>query len=182
MATFEEVRQKIDRMTANIKRAAPQIIAETATEYYKERFRKKDWEGVAWPKVKQPNPHGSLMVRSGALLSTVRPTLVTSREVRIGAGSPRVPYAKIHNEGGTITQTPTAKQRRFFWAMEHKDNPDTWDANGKLDISKTGKWGNMARAKQLNITIPQRRFMGHSPRLNDKILARLNGLAKQSFK
>ena len=33
MATFEEIRQKIDRMAANIKQAAPQVIAETATEY-----------------------------------------------------------------------------------------------------------------------------------------------------
>ena len=171
MATFEEIRQKIDRMAANIKQAAPQVIAETATEYYKERFRKKDWDGVPWPEAKRPGSGGSLM-------NTIRPTLVSSREVRIGAGSPRVQYARIHNEGGMIIQIPTVRQRRFFWAMEHKENP-----SGKSpDISKTGKWAAMARAKKLTIKIPKRQYMGYSPILNDKIIVRLNSLVKQPFK
>lgn len=177
MATFEDVRRKIESLADNVKRYAPGIIAETATEHYKERFRKKDWEGVPWTDLKHPNPKGSLMVRSGSLLSTIRPTLVTDREVRIGAGNAKVPYARIHNEGGTIKQTPTAKQKRFFWAMEHKSNPVV---PGKEH--KAGGWAKMATKNQLVINIPKRQFMGNSAALNKKINARLEALAKQTFK
>lgn len=177
MATFDDIRRKIDAMADNVKRHAPGIIAETATEYYKERFRKKDWEGAAWTAAKHQNPRGSLMVRSGSLLSTVRPTLVTDREVRIGAGSAKVPYARIHNEGGTIKQTSTAKQKRFFWAMEHKSNPVVAG-----EEHKAGGWAKMATKNQLVIDIPKRQFMGHSPELNKKINARLEALAKEPLK
>lgn len=58
MATFEEIRQKIDRMATNIKQAAPQVIAETATEYYKERFRKRIGTAYPGPKLNGRVPEG----------------------------------------------------------------------------------------------------------------------------
>lgn len=32
----------------------------------------------------------------------------------------KVPYAQIHEEGGTISQPRSQKQRRFFWAMYYQ--------------------------------------------------------------
>lgn len=174
MATFSQVRQKISQLSSRMQQATPTIIAETAVEYFKESFTIKGWNGTPWPQAKEPPTNGSLMVRSAALVSSIRPRVVTAKEVIISAGSPRVPYAKIHNQGGTIKQVPTAKQRRFFWAMEYKNNPNAKDDTPR----ELGRWGKMAQAKELSITIPQRKFAGHSPELNRRIIARLKPLLK----
>lgn len=173
MSTFEDVLAKIDELAANIREQAPQIVAETATSYYKERFTEKSWDGEPWTPAKHPPGRGSLMVRSGALMRSIRPTLVSATEVRIGAGNDRVPYARIHNEGGVIRQVPTAKQRRFFWAMERSE---------KKGAEDTGAWAKMARSETLNIPIPRRQFMGHSPVLNDRLVSIFGELIMEPFK
>lgn len=174
MGDFKDVIDKINQMEANIRQRAPQVIAETATEHFKRSFRTKSWDGEAWPDAKNPPGHGSLMVRSGALLSSIRPTVVTQDEVRISAGGPKVPYAEIHNKGGTIEQVPTAKQKRFFWAMEIKNPSD--------QVGEVGKWGAMALARKLTINIPKRQYMGKSSLLNTEILGRISGLVRAPFK
>lgn len=182
MATFDQVRKKIAQLPETVKKHAPNIIAETATEYYINSFRDKGWDGVPWTAVKQEPGRGSLMVRSGQLQASIRPSLVTVNEVRISGGSPSVPYAQIHNEGGTITQIPTPKQRKFFWAMEYKTNPNTKvvQVEGSDKMRKElGRWGCMALAKELSANIPQRQFMGKSLILNKQILERLKMLVKQ---
>lgn len=170
MNDFETLRRKIAACSERVRLNGTRIIAETATEYYKQRFTAKSWEGMPWSAAKNPPSRGSLMVRSGALVSTIRPARVTPTEATIRAGSPRVPYARIHNEGGTITQTPTPKQRRFMWAKAH--------AAGEIPAAggKPGKWNRAALAKELNIPIPRRQYMGKSAALNRKIISRLRAL------
>lgn len=76
----------------------------------------------------------------------------------------RLYYAQIHNQGGTITQAPTPKQRKFFWAMYKQTNNEMFLRS--------------AKAKQITITIPQRKFIGNSAGLDKRIArqiqARLN--------
>ena len=170
MGDFETLRRKIAAASERVRLNGTRIIAETATEYYKQRFTTKEWEGKLWKEAQNPPSRGSLMVRSGALVSTIRPARVTPSEAAIRAGSPRVPYARIHNEGGTIIQRPTAKQRRFFWARAY--------AAGEMsgDAKTLGPWGQAAIAKKLTITMPQRKFIGKSVVLNRKIVDRLRAL------
>ncbi len=170
MGDFATLRKKIAAVSERVRRDGTRVIAETATEYYKQRFTTKEWEGVPWPAAKNPPQRGSLLVRSGALVSTIRPIRVTSTEATIRAGSPRVPYARVHNEGGTITQKPTPKQRRFFWAKSHAAGETSAAGNG------LGRWGRAAVAKQLHITIPRRKFIGKSIALNRRIVERLRAL------
>lgn len=171
MNDFQTLRRKIAASAERVRLNGTRIIVETATEHYKQCFTAKAWEGVPWPEAKNPPSRGSLMVRSGALVSTIRPARVTPTEATIRAGSPRVPYARIHNEGGTIKQTPTPKQRRFLWAKAH--------AAGEIPATdgKLGNWNKAAISKELNIPIPQRQFIGKSAALNRKIIARLRALA-----
>lgn len=170
MGDFETLRRKIAAASERVRLNGTRIIAETATEYYKQRFTTKEWEGKPWKEAQNPPSRGSLMVRSGALVSTIRPARVTPTEATIRAGSPRVPYARIHNEGGTIIQRPTAKQRRFFWARAY--------AAGEMsgDAKTLGPWGQAAITKKLTITMPQRKFIGKSVVLNRKIVDRLRAL------
>lgn len=55
-----------------------------------------------------------------------------------------VPYARIHEEGGTIQQNVTAKQRRFFWAMYMQSQNTMYRA--------------MAMSNTLKIKIPKRPY------------------------
>ncbi len=65
-----------------------------------------------------------------------------------------MPYAQIHNEGGTITVT--AKMKRFFWYQYKK--------HSKGDSKPTKEalqWKALALKKAgSKITIPQRQFIG----------------------
>lgn len=173
MATIEDINRLIGDIPRKVREQVPTIIATEAVGYYKERFRKKDWDGQPWKPAKNPPPRGSLMIRSSQLVNSIHPSRITPSEVVI---SNEKPYARIHNEGGTVTQIPTPKQRRFFWALEHKTNPGAWNGGGKLDLSKTKEWGWAARAKKLTINIPRRKFMGHSPILFDRILDKIHAL------
>lgn len=91
--------------------------------------------------------------------------------------SSTLPYAAIHNEGGTITVT--AKMKRYFWAKYI-------EAKGVFSYRKDGQQRNTQRQRKLSadsefykamalkkagdkIKIPKRQFIGMHPSLNAAI-------------
>ena len=75
-----------------------------AVNFSKERFVKKDWVNETsqkWKDRKKPDK-GSLLLKSGRLKRSIRKISQVGSLVEIGTD---VPYAKIHNEGGTISKT-----------------------------------------------------------------------------
>ena len=64
MATIEDINRLIGDIPRKVREQVPTIIATEAVGYYKERFRKKDWDGQPWKPAKNPPPRGSLMIRS----------------------------------------------------------------------------------------------------------------------
>ena len=87
-----------------------------------------------------------------------------------------VPYARIHNEGGTIHSQPTItpKMRKMAWAKAY--SVARVSKGGKLpkDLPEEArKWRALALTKKtkLNITakIPRRQFIGDSKELRVKI-------------
>jgi phage gpG-like protein len=164
MSKYKSISDFERALKSVVRQKIPPIIAETATEYFKERFAKKEWEGKPWPATSQVVRRGSLLVRSSKLVNSIRPTRVNQSSVRIGAGNSRVPYAQIHNEGGVLTPEVTPAMRKWAWAMHRKEG-----GRG------TGMYKGLAltRKKRLRIVIPQRQFMGASERLNAKIMQRI---------
>lgn len=174
MATFKDLDDFFKRLDSDFaRRAVPRIIAERATEFYKERFTLKvDVDGKPWPDTSKPVKRGSLMVRSGALMASVKPSVVTEERVRISAGGTKVPYAKAHNEGETITIPVTPQMRKFAWAMHYKTAKT---ANRKKDVGlsyQADGWKGLALTKKqtLIIKLPKRQFMGHSNLLNSRLM------------
>lgn len=137
---------------------AAHIVAETATSHFKQTFTEKAFDGNPWAPPKMPKRTGSLLIDKGALVNSIRPAYVSRERVVISAGNDQVPYAQIHNEGGTMEITE--RMRRFFWAKFH----DT----------KEEKWRHLALSRK-PITVPKRQFMGDSQSLNDEIHKRLEG-------
>lgn len=167
MTTFKDLHNFFESLrTDYLHERVPNIVAESATEFFKLRFTTKEWEGVAWKPTRFPAVSGTLMLRSGALLNSIRPSIVGPGRVVISAGDYKVPYARIHNEGGQIIATP--KMKKWAWAMHYqaggspKDQDPTPQAKfyKAMALKKTGS----------PINMPRRRFMGHSPHLNKEIL------------
>lgn len=178
MATFEQVKAYISNLNREIMEVVPNIIAETATEYFKDSFSRKEFNGVAWTKTKQPVQRGSLMVRSGALVSSIRPSLISPDQVRISAGGPKAPYAKVHNEGGTINHPGGTAWTMIPEAQGDKVLRPVWVSNTKA--AATGK--KYPRTAPHQIPIPQRQFMGDSAELSQKMIDRINNLIQSLTK
>lgn len=136
----------------------PAIVAETAVMYFKLRFRTKEWDGTPWPPTKRPVKRGSLMVRTGKLVNSIRPKKVTKTEVVISAGSYKVPYAQVHNEGFTGVVNVHSYVRKM---------------QGKTV---------MVKSHNRRVHIPRRQFMGSSPRLNEAIENRIQKHISTLFK
>lgn len=170
MASFKEIDHFFDNLDEDFfKTAVPNIIAEKATEYFKQRFTTKEWSGKPWPETKKPVKRGSLMVRSGALVNSIKPSQVNSVRVVISAGSDKVPYAKIHNEGGVIDHpggTP-------FFIEKKSDNRLVFVSKKKASELKAYKNTLLPVTKPHKIPIPQRQFMGISQGLKDYLFDNL---------
>lgn len=129
---------------------ASKVVSETATEYYKERFKTKDFDGNPWVPAKVPRANGSLLINSGELLNSIRPAYIGRDKVIISAGNEKVRYAQAHNEGfvGSVTVPSHVRRTKKYGDIEVKEHTR-------------------------NVNIPQRKFMGQSDELADKIHTRL---------
>lgn len=131
---------------------ASQIVAETATEYYKDRFKEKTFDGNPWAPAKVPRRNGSLLIDSGNLLNSIRPAYIGRDKVVISAGNDKVGYAQVHNEGysGSVIVPAHVRRTRKY---------------GDVDVKEHTRRPN----------IPRRQFMGESDELATKIHERLEG-------
>ena len=143
------------------------------SEEFDRNFERKSFFGVPWAPTKRSITRGSLMLRTGALRQSIAGRVSSTGIVFTSS----LPYAAIHNEGGTLTVTPAMK--RFFWAMYYK-------ASGAVPKKKDGTSSKGKKAEALNteaayyknmalmkvgskITIPQRQFLGHHPQIDSII-------------
>jgi len=166
MATTNNIEDFFVQFNDKINRLVPQIIAETANEEFKENFRRKSFEGVAWQETARKVKKGSLMVRSGALLNSVLPSVVSAALVRMSAGNSKVPYAQAHNEGSLITRS--ARSEAF---VRNRVKSGT----RKGQFKRGTKSGQGMSFKEFSYNMPKRQFMGRSSLLNEKIKQRIQG-------
>ena len=124
-------------------------------------------------------------------LTSARNHLMSSTEAHIGRGEVSienpVPYAVIHNEGGTIVSNPTItpKMRKYAWAMVYKLSGRKRARKGKRAggskeaiPEEAKKWMALALTKKTKIKIrakmPKRQFIGESRELVEKINKEVN--------
>lgn len=141
----------------------PRIVGNMAVNFFKDSFRRqgfiKDTSLERWdPRKVNPKKGGkrNILVKSGALRRSVR--IIRSGPGYVVVGSD-LPYAKIHNEGGTIRGTFRVRQ------YNRKSFTRTW--KGKRQKVKASTVSNHTR--KVNTEIPQRQFIGLSPFLIRRI-------------
>lgn len=146
---FEDLGSYFEHLADNLLADVPDIIAETATEYYKESFSRKGFDGEMWPAAKVPKTTGSLLVESGALVNSIRPAIIEPHRVVISAGDDKVAYARPHNEGMNENVTIPAHTRRT--------------KKGPVNVKQHTR----------HVVLPKRQFMGDSNELATKLVTRI---------
>lgn len=178
MPTFKELKRQWQKDKPRLLREMGEFVVNDTINNFKE----KSFEGVKWAPRKDRTNRRALLVKSGALRRSVR-AQVLGDKVKI---STDLPYAQIHNEGGTTHPKVTEKMRRFAWKMYYEETnkadkyaDSTQDNKIKQYASHNSKgnfWKNLALTKktQLDVKIPARPFLKITSKLKTKIIKLLN--------
>lgn len=167
--------QKKKQLEVLMRSKMPVFAGNIAKRHIEEDFRKGGftYNGFhRWKKTKRQQSGGSnANAQYGPLLSG-GPILAGSIQYVPGDGIvtvfTRVPYAGIHNWGGTLHPTVTLKMRKFAWVQHYRESGG--------DKKKDTFWKRLALTKKskLTINIPQRQFISKEPgaelakKINDK--------------
>jgi phage gpG-like protein len=149
----------------NLLDSVPSIVGQEAENFFKDRFHEQGWRDGQldkWPRKKVDNGYPILRSKNPrGLVDTIVWEVLSDHQVKITAGNPRKPYARIHNEGGVIIVPITPRMKAFFWAMAYKARR-----------AEKEKWKAMALSKKntFAIPIPKRQYMGKSQDLETNII------------
>lgn len=151
-----------DQLQSKINALMPILINEAVT-WTQNNFKSQQWEGAAWQGRKKETR-----------LSKGKPLLVSRRDLynAIRALGPNsfgvigIPYARIHNQGGTITHPARTRQMTFkkYKAGKFKGKTLFHKNNEKASFSRKAESG------AYTITIPKRQFIGNTPELKKHLV------------
>ena len=166
-------------------RVLPVKTGNLAVNHFKGNFRKGGYQDgglTPWKKAARQlngrkdtdSSYGTLLSRRNHLMNSTRFIAEPGKVTVIND----VPYAKIHNEGGVITQPITPKMRKFAWAKYFQEagvaKADSKEKRANK-IAAAGqeaeRWKGLALTKKTTIRqiMPRRQFMGRANELMDNI-------------
>lgn len=169
----------VENLLARLMRDTLKDIKVELDDEFQQNFRREAFFSDKWQRRKYDDGSNRKVLqglgKSGVHLSQIAASgrIEGSKVVY----SSTLPYAAIHNEGGTITVT--AKMKRYFWAKYI-------EATGSFSYKKDGQQRNTQRQRKLSadsefykamalkkagdkIKIPKRQFIGMHPSLNAAI-------------
>lgn len=180
----EELAQAVER---ELRDRLPRKVGVLARQHFRDNFRQSgfvDGGLQRWQKAQREQGR-STSARYRTLTSS-RNHLMNSIEAAIRPSevviTNPVPYATIHNEGGTLESAPrvTPRMKRFFWARYYA-------AGGKKGGGEADKWKRLALTTKdtlrIKVRMPRRQFIGESRELRERIdreiLSALNRLSER---
>ena len=159
---FPDFSGKADAMQQMF-RKLPRIVGRIAVNFYKDSFRRGgfiDERYERWPQRKVKDKRSgrrALLVKSGRLRRSIRIVNTTTRSVTVGTD---VPYAEIHNTGGTISGSTRVR------AHKRKAHKRRYKGRTVRVPETTVK----SHSRNFSHTIPQRKFIGRSRLLEKRIM------------
>jgi phage gpG-like protein len=147
-------------------KSLPGQVGALALESIDDNFRSQSFFGTPW----KPRANGTGGAGSGGRGANGRFLAGSGRGLLVQSGRLRrsfklqnsgftvvlftdVPYAEIHNEGGTIAETVTV--------AAHSRSNKKQGASGSYNVRE--------HTRQVNTTIPQRQFMGEHQELDNQV-------------
>lgn len=160
----------------------PRKVGVIAVNHFKENFRESGFVNnglTPWQKSQRELRGGKSAQARYKTLTSGRNHLMSSIEFSASPSevviSNPVPYAAIHNEGGTIKASPriTPQMRKFAWRQVYElagpsgaKKPDQLPEEAQM-------WRGLALTKKthlnLKIKMPKRQFIGESQELTEKV-------------
>ena len=142
-----------------------------AVNFSKDRFRFKNWidkTAEKWQARKRPD-RGSLLLRTGRLKRSIRKIASGDYYVVVGTD---VPYAQLHNEGGTVNKVAQVKAHTRKVVMRQR----SVNRRGNVTTRAIGSKIVNVRAhnRKMNLTMPKRQFLGESELLMRRIEMHVN--------
>lgn len=163
----------------------PKILGAMARSHFMEGFRQggfinaslESWKPVQRVASGAAAQYGPLLSGRNHLYNSVTYMPAPGRVVVTNP----VPYAAIHNFGGTIHPAVTDRMRRYAWARYYAAGGGSSTLLDTGDPPEASRWKRLAltRKTHLSIKIPRRQFIGPSIKLTDKINIRIQ---KELFK
>ena len=133
-------------------------VAQLGLHFFLGGFEKggfTDVNFIPWVK-RQDLESRAILTKSNALKEGLEIVSETPQRIEIAVNE-SIPYAEIHNSGGTITVKITDKMRKFFWSM--------WYETDEIKY----KYMALSKNDTMTINIPERQFIGNSYTLNSQI-------------
>jgi phage gpG-like protein len=179
---MEQLKKRIEDLQG---RVLPVKAGNLAVNHFKENFRQggyRDESLTPWQITKRQqaggqdaaSQYGPLLSGRNHLMNSIR---YVPEDGRVTILNDLI-YARIHNEGGTVTHAVTPKMRKFAWARYFKstgigreDDKETKQQKEKNAGEEAINWKRLALTKKESIqhTIPQRQFMGKGKKITGKI-------------
>ena len=182
----------VEKLSKSIKEEVddrlPRKLGVLAVQHFKQNFRDSGFRNGGLQPWKRSLREVSGDKRASSrykTLTSARNHLMNSTESVVGKGYVSivnsVPYASIHNEGGTIHQNIPISQdmRKFAWAMFFKSagirkGKKSKGATSPENLSPEAlKWRGLALTKKStlsrSIQIPKRQFIGESQELTELV-------------
>lgn len=187
----EQLKQKVE---VELNDRLPRKVGVIAVQHFRQNFRDSgfmDGGLKPWQKSKRELSGKKDASSRYKTLTSARNHLMSSTQAVAGRAQVSienpVPYAQLHNEGGSLSTNPTItpQMRKFAWAMVYKLSGKRRGKGGKgkkrrktkkkeAPLSEEAqKWKALAltKKKRLNIKVkmPKRQFMGESKELTEKV-------------
>lgn len=186
----KEIQRRIERIKEDIEKEVrdrlPRKVGIVAVNHFRQNFRDAGWRDGGlkpWQKTLRQQGKGTeahytpLTSRRNHLMRSIQYSQTAPGEVTV---TNPVPYAAIHNEGGSIDTHPrvTKKMRGFAWHMVYsiagiKRSKGKAHKLPKQLPAEAQKWKALALTKKTQLHIrakmPKRQFIGNSRELVDKI-------------
>lgn len=164
---------KYKRQFKQVERRLPTLLGTEAVNHTRENFRKGGFQDTSFDKWKprkhDKDPGRGVLIGKGTahLMRDIRVLSKTMKNVRVGT---TLPYAGIHNRGGTI-------QHPGGTSYIPQKGKTVWVSKNKAAALATAGH-KLPKTKPHHITIPRRQFLGKSAILQRK----LNKIATRELK
>lgn len=179
---LELKRKEIEKL---MRKKMPLLAGRIAKKHFQDNFKQGGFVNGGlhpWQKAKRltsgsksaAGNYGTLLSSRNYLYNEIKDYPQDSRVIIRNT----VPYAAIHNYGGTVSPTVTPKMRRFAWAKFYEETGKKKGMNKadrqsavKNASSEANMWRGLALTKKQKLTIhmPMRMFIGESKELTNKV-------------
>ena len=154
----------IELQLRNLIKPLTKELANAALRWTQENYKQQQWEGTVW-RARQKETRLS----SGKPILTARRNLYNALQVinDNAIGVVGIPYARIHNDGGSVTHPARQRQLTFkrFKSGKNKGRIRFAKNNSNASFSQKVKSG------PYSIPIPRRRFIGNNAAMRTFMIA-----------